>query len=87
MWCKCSGVTKDVVALQILSDHLKNLEVGLGGAVSGEFVSEVGNRARLRLDGDVGTLRPNLIRSSERSRGGEQDQEVEGAVSLTQGPI
>jgi hypothetical protein len=30
MWWKSSGATKDVVALQILSDHLKNLEVGLG---------------------------------------------------------
>jgi hypothetical protein len=40
------------------------------------LVSEVGKE-----------LQPNLIRSSERSRGGEQDQEVEGAVSLTQGPI
>jgi hypothetical protein len=27
---------------------------GARGAVSGEFVSEVGNRARLRLDGKVG---------------------------------
>ena len=31
MWWKSSGATKDVVALQILSDHLKNLEVGLMG--------------------------------------------------------
>jgi hypothetical protein len=31
MWWKSSGATKDVVALQILSDHLKSLEVGLMG--------------------------------------------------------
>ena len=48
-------------------------------------------RGRKQGDTEIGWevlgMQANLIRSSERSRGGEQDQEVEGAVSLTQDPL
>jgi hypothetical protein len=81
MWCKkSSGVTKDVggivVAFQILSDHLNILEVG-------GSVSEVGNRAGLRLDGNVGKCW--VILSDHRGGAGVEKglRRIGRAVSLT----